>query len=107
MAHGLTTEVWTVRQMLEKVAFNTLAAFGRLFPFTGFARKCDEMFTIWFSEGGNRLAEREWPFVPHVGDTVTLRDSTGLFEVIRVHWQEYTEATNSLIAHVSLRSAVS
>ena len=30
------------------------------------------MFTIWFSEGGNRLAEREWPIVPRVGETVTL-----------------------------------
>jgi hypothetical protein len=65
------------------------------------------VFTIWFSEGGTRLAEREWPVVPHVGETVTLRDSTGLFEVIRVHWQEYDEGTRGLVAHVSVRSATS
>ena len=63
------------------------------------------MFTIWFSEGGNRLAEREWPIVPRVGEVITLHDSTGLFEVIRVHWQEHGEAVNGLAAHVSLRSA--
>ncbi len=65
------------------------------------------MFTVWFSEGGNRLAEREWPIVPRVGEIITLHDSTGLFEVIRVHWQEHGEGINGLAAHVSLRSAAS
>ena len=72
-----------------------------------YAQKCDEMFTIWFSEGGKRLAEREWPIVPRVGEVVTLQGSTGLFEVIRVHWQEHGETTNGLAAHVSVRSATS
>ena len=61
-------------------------------------------FTIWFSEGGERLAEREWPAVPRVGDSVTLHDTPGLFEVIRVNWQEHGEAINGLAAQVSLRS---
>ena len=65
------------------------------------------MFTIWFSEGGKRLTEREWPVVPHVGESVSLHDSTGQFEVIRVNWEEHGEATNGLAAHVSLRSATS
>lgn len=63
------------------------------------------MFTVWLSEGGNRLAERDWPIVPRVGETISLHDSTGLFEVIRVHWQENGEANNGLAAQVSLRSA--
>lgn len=65
------------------------------------------MFTIWFSEGGERLAEREWPAVPRVGDHVTLHDSSGMFQVIRVHWQEHEETPMGLAAHVSLRSASS
>jgi hypothetical protein len=63
------------------------------------------MVTIWFTEGGKRLCEREWPIVPRVGDTITLKESTGLFEVIRVHWEEYTEAETGLVANVSLRSS--
>jgi hypothetical protein len=65
------------------------------------------MFTIWFSEGGERLTEREWPTVPRVGESITLQDSTGLYEVIRVHWQEHGEASKGLIANVSLRSVTS
>jgi hypothetical protein len=45
--------------------------------------------------------------VPHVGESVSLHDSTGQFEVIRVNWEEHGEATNGLAAHVSLRSATS
>src|ERR1700712_4513178 len=63
------------------------------------------MFTVWFSEGGNQLSKREWPIVPRVGETITLRNSTGLFEVIRVHWQEHEDANDALVAHVSVRSA--
>jgi hypothetical protein len=63
------------------------------------------MFTIWFSEGGNQLCKRDWPIVPRVGETITLRDSSGLFEVIRVHWQEDEDANRGLAARVSLRSA--
>ena len=63
------------------------------------------MFTVWFSEGGNQLSKRDWPIVPSVGETITLRDSTGLFEVIRVHWQEHGDASKGLTARVSLRSA--
>jgi hypothetical protein len=62
------------------------------------------MFTIWFTEGGKRLAERERPMVPRVGENVTLHDTSGLFEVIRVNWQEHGEATNGLVANISLRS---
>ena len=62
------------------------------------------MFKIRFSEGGKPLSQREWPVVPRVGETITLRDSAGLFEVIRVHWQEYDESTGGLTADVSLRS---
>ena len=65
------------------------------------------MFTICFTEGGKRLCEREWPIVPRVGDTITLQESTGLFEVIRVHWEEYTDAEAGLVAKVSLRSSAS
>jgi len=65
------------------------------------------MFTIWFTEGGKRLCEREWPTVPRVGETITLKDSSGLFEVIRVHWEEYTEDGAGLVANVSLRAAAS
>jgi hypothetical protein len=81
--------------------------FGRLFLFTGYAQDGDDVFTIWFSEGGTRLAERQWPIVPRVGETITLHDSAGLFEVIRVHWQEYDDATRALVAQVSVRSATS
>ena len=63
------------------------------------------MFTILFSEGGRPLAEREWPAVPRVGDSITLRDSTGLFEVIRVNWEEPEETSPGLIVHVSLRAS--
>ena len=62
------------------------------------------VFTIWFSEGGERLTECEWPTVPRVGESITLHDSTGLYEVIRVHWQEHGEASKGLVANVSLRS---
>ena len=62
------------------------------------------VFTIWFSEGGERLTEREWPAVPRVGESITLHDSTGLYEVIRVHWQEHGEASKGVVANVSLRS---
>lgn len=62
------------------------------------------MFTISFTEGGKRLCERKWEIVPRVGETVTLNASAGLFEVIRVHWEEHTQAEAGLIAHVSLRS---
>jgi hypothetical protein len=76
-----------------------------------FFASCSEskttMFTIWFSEGGERLTEREWPTVPRVGESVTLHDSTGLYEVIRVHWQEHGEASKGLVANVSLRSVSS
>ena len=65
------------------------------------------MFTVWFSEGRERLAEREWPVVPRVGESVTMHDSSGQFEVIRVLWQEHGEATNGLAANISLRSATS
>ena len=63
------------------------------------------MFTVWFSEGGQRLAEREWPVVPRVGETVNLHDCPGRFEVIRVHWEEHAEATDGLAAHISVRTA--
>jgi hypothetical protein len=65
------------------------------------------MYTIWFTEGGKRLSERKWPIVPRVGETITLQESPGLFEVIRVHWEEHTDAPDSLVAHVSLRSSAS
>ncbi|HEX4415025.1 MAG TPA: hypothetical protein VH107_15420 [Lacipirellulaceae bacterium] len=65
------------------------------------------MFTIWFTEGGKRLCEREWPIVPRVGETLTLKESNGLFEVIRVHWEEHTQAQAGLVANVSLRSSSS
>jgi hypothetical protein len=64
-----------------------------------------DMFTVWFSEGGKQLSKRDWPMVPRIGETITLRDSTGLFEVIRVHWQEHEDGNQGLAAHVSLRSA--
>ena len=63
------------------------------------------MFTIWFTEGGRVLSEREWSIVPRVGDNVTLRDSTGMFEVIRVNWEERDNSPSGLVAHVSLRSS--
>jgi hypothetical protein len=63
------------------------------------------MLTIWFTEGGQRLAEREWPAVPRVGENITLRDSTGIFEVIRVNWEEREESPAGLVAHVSLRAS--
>jgi hypothetical protein len=63
------------------------------------------MFTIWFTEGGKRLAEREWLAVPRVGDNVTLRDSSGLFEVIRVNWQEQQDSPAGMIVNVSLRAS--
>jgi hypothetical protein len=62
------------------------------------------MFTILFTEGGNPLCEREWPIVPRIGDTLTLRDSDGLFEVIRVKWDERDDSLHGLIAYVSLRA---
>jgi hypothetical protein len=65
------------------------------------------MFMICFTEGGKRLCEREWPIVPRVGDTITLKDSTGRFEVIRVHWDEQGQADADLVANVSLRSSAS
>lgn len=65
------------------------------------------MFTICFSEGGKRLCEREWPIVPRVGETITLKESTGLFEVIRVHWEEHMQAEGGIVANVSLRSSAS
>jgi hypothetical protein len=65
------------------------------------------MFTIWFTEGGEPLAEREWPVVPRIGDTLSLHESTGRFEVLRVHWEEHGEATSGRAAHVSLRSTAS
>jgi hypothetical protein len=70
-----------------------------------FYEEQNDMFTVWFSEGGKQLSERDWPIVPRVGETITLRDSTGLFEVIRVHWQEHEDANQGLAAYVSLRSA--
>jgi hypothetical protein len=63
------------------------------------------MFTVWFAEGGEQLCQRDWPIVSRIGETITLRDSPGLFEVIRVHWQEHEDANNGLTAHVSLQSA--
>jgi hypothetical protein len=60
------------------------------------------MFNVLFTEGGKPLAERRWPAVPRVGETLALHDSTGRFEVIRVHWEERSEV--GLIAHVSLRA---
>jgi hypothetical protein len=63
------------------------------------------MFIVWFSEGGKQHSKRDWPIVPRVGETITFRDSTGLFEVIRVHWQEHEDANDGLAANVSLRSA--
>jgi hypothetical protein len=65
------------------------------------------MYAIWFTEGGKRLCEREWPIVPRIGDTITLKESAGLFEVIRVHWEEHTGAGAGLVANVSLRSSAS
>ena len=65
------------------------------------------MFTICFSEGGKRLCEREWPIVPRVGETMALKESTGRFEVIRVHWEEHMQAEAGLVANVSLRSSTS
>jgi len=63
------------------------------------------MLTILFSEGGQPLAEREWPTVPRIGDNLKLRDSTGLFEVIRVTWEERKESRGSVVASVSLLSS--
>lgn len=63
------------------------------------------MFTIWFTEGGRALSEREWSIVPRVGDNITLRDSTGLFEVIRVNLEEREDSSSGLVAHVSLRAS--
>jgi hypothetical protein len=80
---------------------------GGLLNLTGFAQDSKNMFTIWFSEGGERLTERQWPFVPRVGEGVSLNDSTGRFDVIRVSWEEHGEATNGVAAHVSLRSVAS
>jgi hypothetical protein len=62
------------------------------------------VFTICFSEGGQHLANREWPLVPRVGDQVSLNKSSGPFEVIRVHFKE-EEGTDGLVANVSLRSS--
>ena len=44
------------------------------------------MFTIWFTEGGNRLCERKCPIVPRVGETVTLPELTGLFPTPSQGW---------------------
>ncbi len=63
------------------------------------------MFTILLTEGGKHLAEREWPVVPRVGESLTLRDSTGLFEVIRVKWDERQDSPHELVAHISLRAS--
>lgn len=63
------------------------------------------MFTIWFTEGGQRLSEREWSMVPRVGDNIKLRDSTGLFEVIRVNLEERDDSPSGLVANVSLRAS--
>ena len=62
------------------------------------------MFTIWFTEGGRPLSEREWSIVPRVGDNITFSDSTGQFEVIRVNWEERDNSPSGLVVHVSLRA---
>lgn len=62
------------------------------------------MFTISFSEGGQPLAEREWATVPRIGDNLRLQGSAGLFEVIRVTWEEREASSTGVVASVSLRS---
>jgi hypothetical protein len=71
------------------------------------AREANRMFTIWFTEGGRRLTDREWPVVPRAGEMVSLHESTGVFEVLRVHWEEHEQGTGGVAAHVSLRSTTS